>query len=375
MKAIADRPQHVVHVLYRFAAGGLENVLVQIINGLPRSAFRHTLVVLTEADPAFAARIERDDVEIICLHKPPGQPFGLYPSMFRLLRRLQPDVVHTCNIAALEFMPVAWLARVPLRIHAEHGWDIADPDGSNVRYRMLRRFYARFVNRVVTVSELLQTYWATRIGLSSERLQLIPNGVDCMRFRPRRIDDPLPNGWPFRRGEHYVIGTVGRLEPIKNHRLLVDAFIELAALPGNEALRLAIVGGGPLREPVTKQMREAGMEERLWLPGSRADIPDILRALDCFVLPSLAEGTSCTLLEAMSVELPIVATAVGGNVDLLQDGRYGYLVPSDDVTRLVAAIAESRTIETRGLAARQAVLELYGLDRMLARYQTLFASP
>jgi glycosyltransferase involved in cell wall biosynthesis len=196
-----------------------------------------------------------------------------------------------------------------------------------------------------------------------------------MRFRPRRIDDPLPNGWPFRRGEHYVIGTVGRLEPIKNHRLLVDAFIELAALPGNEALRLAIVGEGPLREPVTKQMREAGMEERLWLPGSRADIPDILRALDCFVLPSLAEGTSCTLLEAMSVELPIVATAVGGNVDLLQDGRYGYLVPSDDVTRLVAAIAESRTIETRGLAARQAVLELYGLDRMLARYQTLFASP
>lgn len=369
------RRVHVVHVLYRFAAGGLENVLVQLINGLPQAQFRHTLIALTSVDEAFARRITRTDVEIIALNKGPGQPFALYPRMYRLLRRLRPDVIHTCNIAALEFMPVAALAGVPRRIHAEHGWDIADPDGSNTRYRTLRRWYVRCVHQVVTVSSQLQAYWATRIGLRAERLQLIPNGVDCDRFRPRRAEDPLPEAWPFRRGEHHVVGTVGRLEPIKNQALLVEAFILVATRPGNEALRLAIVGDGPLRAAVAARMREAGLEDRLWLPGSRTDIPDILRALDCFVLPSLAEGTSCTLQEAMATGLPIVATDVGGNAELLDHGRYGRLVPSEDVSALAAALDAGCVDQDCGAAARQSVQDLYGLDKMLMRYQTLFTSP
>lgn len=369
------RRVHVVHVLYRFAAGGLENVLVQLINGLPHAQFRHTIIALTSVDEAFARRITRSDVEVIALNKSPGQPFALYPRMYRLLRRLRPDAIHTCNIAALEFMPVAALAGVPRRIHAEHGWDIADPDGRNTRYRTLRRFYARFVHQVVTVSSQLHAYWATQIGLGAERLQLIPNGVDCDRFRPRRADDTLPEGWPFRRGEHHVVGTVGRLEPIKNQALLVEAFIRLATQAGKDALRLAIIGDGPLRAAVAARMREAGLEDRLWLPGSRSDIPDILRALDCFVLPSLAEGTSCTLQEAMAVGLPIVATEVGGNAELLQQGRYGRLVPSNDAIALAAAIDAGCADQDSGAAARQSVQALYGLDKMLMRYQMLFASP
>ena len=102
------RPRHIVHLIYRFAAGGLENVIVQLVNGLPRESFRHTIVALTTVDPSFVQRIERDDVEIIAMAKPPGQPFRLYPKMYALFNRLRPDVLHSCNLAALEFQPVAW---------------------------------------------------------------------------------------------------------------------------------------------------------------------------------------------------------------------------------------------------------------------------
>jgi len=369
-------PIHVVHLLYRFAAGGMENVLVQLINHLPHDQFRHTVVALTTADPAFIARIERGDVEIIALDKPPGQPFRLYPKVFALLRRLRPDVLHSCNLAALEFAPVAALAGVPRRVHAEHGWDVADPDGSNPRYRFIRRACKPFVSQFVAVSAQLHAYLAAVIGVAPGRLQLIPNGVDTERFHPRQADETAPPEYPFQRGRHHVIGTVGRLEPIKNPLLLAEAFIRLVQKLGaaGDDLRLVMVGNGPLAEAVRQRLYDASLAERLWLPGTRADIPAILRALDCFVLPSLAEGTSCTLQEAMATALPIVVTDVGGNRDLLQQGQLGTLVPSNDAAALAEAMRQAlgQIQQHAGAAARAHIEEHYALPVVIDRYRQLF---
>jgi sugar transferase (PEP-CTERM/EpsH1 system associated) len=373
------RPLHVVHLLYRFAAGGMENVLVQLINHLPRDGFRHTVVALTEAEPGFVARIDRDDVEIVALHKPPGQAFGLYPQVFRLFRRLRPDVLHSCNLAALEFAPIAALAGVPRRIHAEHGWDVADPDGSNPRYRFLRRIYRHFVHRFIAVSTDLHDYLRDAVGVASDRLRLIPNGVDTARFRPRQESDAPPQYYPFNRREHWVVGTVGRLEPIKNQTLLAEAFVRLVSELGTagDGLRLAIVGEGPLAAPVRQRLEEAGLADRLWMPGTRSDIPELLRAFDCFVLPSLAEGTSCTLQEAMATALPIIATDVGGNRRLLGDGAFGTLVRGGDPALLAGAMGEAfarrSTPSAQPAAAREWVEREYALPVVMAHYRALFA--
>lgn len=366
-----------MHLVYRFATGGLENVIVQLINGLPPARFRHTVVAISEADAAFAARITRPDVEVIALHKPPGHPFKLYPQVYRLLRRLKPDVLHSCNLASMEFAPVAALARVPLRVHAEHGWDVGELGGQNSRYRFLRRLYKPFVHEFIAVAEPQKDYFRHRLGVAPAHLHFIPNGVDTGRFRPRQDNDALPVGFPFRRGQHWVIGTIGRQAAVKNPLLLVDAFIQLvqSRAPGTEAMRLAMVGEGPLHEQVLRRIATAGMGDKVWLAGVRADIPELLRAMDCFVLPSLSEATSCTLQEAMATALPIIATQVGGNAALLEEGRYGSLIPSDDVAALAAALLKQYGLRTESghLATRASIIQRYGLDDVLARYGALFS--
>lgn len=367
---------HVVHLIYHLGTGGLENVVVQLINHLPRESFRHTVIAITDIDPAFAARVDTGSVDLIALKKPPGQPFFLFPQVYRLLRKLRPNIVHSCNLAALEFTPVAALARVPLRVHAEHGLDIGEIRGKRSRYRMLRKLYNPFVSRYIAVSTE-QAALCKQAGVAPERVHLIPNGVDTARFRPRRTGDAAPDGFPFQPGHHWVIGTVGRQADIKNPMLLVEAFVTLvqSGEAGAERARLALVGDGPLNKQIAARMRQAGMESLLWLPGVRSDVPDILRALDCFVLPSLSEGTSCALQEAMASSLSVVATAVGGNADVLEHGRCGDLVPSGDVQALASQLLKNCQAgigNPQRAAALASVQERYSLDRVIQRYSEVF---
>src|SRR6478735_2635980 len=146
--ASGDRRPLIAHVVYRFDVGGLENGVVNLINQLPRESYRHAVVALTEVTD-FSERIRRDDVEFVALNKRPGPGVRLFPRLFRLFRDLQPDVVHTRNLAALEASVPAWLAGVPVRIHGEHRRDIGDLDGSNRTYRRVRRVYRPFVTHYV----------------------------------------------------------------------------------------------------------------------------------------------------------------------------------------------------------------------------------
>lgn len=373
----AKRKRRIVHVMYSFGIGGLENVIVQLINRLPTDDFEHVVLSLTTISE-FRNRISQPDVRFIALEKPPGHALALYPKIYNLLRDLKPDMLHTCNLAALEIVPLAWLARVPFRVHAEHGWDAHDPDGRSQKYRFLRRIYKPFVSHYVAVSKDIADYLLGPIGVPSSRLALIPNGVDTSDFAPKGQEMTPPPSCPFSPGRHWLIGTVGRLQTVKNQQLLARAFIELLhTYPDTlQRCRLIIVGEGPLRNEIESVLAEAKVEHLAWLAGARNDISAILPSLDCFVLPSMAEGTSCTLQEAMSCGLPVVATAVGGTPDLVVNGVTGYLVPSGDVKAMTAAIwkmySEPIRTEAMGASARLHALANFALSAMIERYAGLF---
>ncbi|HND14067.1 MAG TPA: glycosyltransferase, partial [Pseudomonadales bacterium] len=182
----------------------------------------------------------------------------------------------------------------------------------------------------------------TTVGVPVVRVRQIYNGVDQQRFHPRGTTRPqlLPQG--FLPEDAVVIGTVGRLAEVKNqlsllravHRIL-QARPELAS-----QLRLVIVGDGPLAARIAQAVTELGLDALVWLPGDRHDIPELLQCMDLFVLPSLGEGISNTVLEAMASGLPVIATDVGGNPELVRDGWNGRLVRVADDAALATAIGE-----------------------------------
>lgn len=376
MSQLRDTRPLVVHVMYRFDTGGLENGIVNLINHMPHQSYRHAILALTEITD-FRQRIQRDDVEFIALKKKPGHGFWLYPKLFRLFRRLRPAIVHTRNLGALEVSVAAWAAHVPVRIHGEHGWDVGDFDGSSVKYQRVRRLYRPFVTYYLALSQQLAQYLADKIGISGNRMTQVYNGVDTERFRPAQGHERIA-GCPFDSRDHWIIGTVGRMQTVKDQRMLAKAFIralkqrpELAA-----RVRLVMIGEGPLRQECIDLLADAGVADLAWLPGERSDVPEIMRGLSCFALPSLAEGISNTILEAMSSGLPVIATRVGGNADLVDDEVTGVLVPAADPEAMAARIVELAGSPEKACAmgrrGRQEAESRFSLQSMMENYRNVY---
>ena len=367
----------IAHIIYRLDVGGMENGIVNLLNAMPTARYRHAIVCLTEYSD-FRFRIRRSDVDYYALHKRPGKDPVVYWRLWRLLRRLRPDIVHTRNLPALDALPVAALAGVPARVHGEHGREITDLDGTRFKYKLLRQILRPLAQRYIALSCDLENWLHDGIGVSAHQLVRIYNGVDVERFRPtegRRA--PLPRAG-FAANDDIVIGTVGRMQIVKDQLTLTRAFLRLLELaPAQRAkLRLVVVGDGPLQQECRSLVARAGAQSLCWFAGTRNDIADILQGLDIFVLPSLAEGISNTILEAMASALPVVATRVGGNPELVADGTTGTLVPATDPEAMAHALAtyvqDPNLRRRHGQAGRERVEHDFGLAAMVDGYLAVY---
>jgi sugar transferase (PEP-CTERM/EpsH1 system associated) len=332
---------------------------------------------LTDIDAGFAARIQRPDVQMLALHKPPGQGIWQFPKLFRVFRALRPAIVHTRNLGALEAQVPAWAAGVAGRVHGEHGRDADDVHGTNRRHILMRRVYRHFVHQHIALGGELASYLRASVGVPEAQLTAIYNGVDHQRFSPAAQRQPIP-GCPFTDPALWLVGTVGRMQTVKAQPLLAQAFVQLLQQQPAlcETLRLVMVGDGALRAACEAILQQAGLAHLAWLPGARDDVPDVMRGLDCFVLPSLAEGISNTILEAMACGLPVLATHVGAASELLVEGQTGRLVPAGDVQALadgLRQLALSRGgARAMGQAGRLRVEQHFSLPAMVAAYQTVY---
>lgn len=374
---IANELPLVVHIVHRFDIGGLENGIVNLINHSPARRYRHAIVALTECNTAFVGRLHAPTaVPCYSLHKRPGHDIRLYWRLFKILRALRPALVHTRNLATLETQVVAWIACVRGRIHGEHGRDIHDMDGTNRRYQRLRRLIQPLVQRYIPLSRDLEHWLLRVVGVPPEKIAPICNGVDHQRFQPRSTT--RVSCWSGMDEASIVIGTIGRMQAVKDQVNLARAFIHLvAAVPAwRTRLRLVMIGAGPLREQAISLLTEAGIADLCWLPGARDDTPEVLRSFDIFVLPSRAEGISNTILEAMSTGLPVVATHVGGNSELVLENATGFLVPPNDPVALAQAIEvyvrDEHLRHVHGRAGRARIEAEFTLQGMVARYFDIY---
>lgn len=361
----------ILHILHSFNMGGLENGVVNLINNSDPDIFSHELCCIARSGNA-EKRLKRH-IDIYEMHKREGNDWRMIPRLFGLIKERRPDIVHTRNWGAVDGILAAKLAGVSTVIHGEHGWNMDDPRGQNLKRRIVRKLLSGGVDRFVAVSEDIKNWMVNSVGIKGSRVATILNGVDTDKFCPGNKEDArIKLGFL---NDEVIIGTVGRLDPVKDQGLLLRAFAMLNH--GQKNLRLVLVGDGPERNRLESVRDSLVCRDHILFLGERNDVDNVLKALDIFVLPSKSEGISNTILEAMATELPVIATAVGGNPELVQDGHAGRLIPPDNCDALVDALnfyidQSPHLVTVHGRNAREKAVRDFSLDRMVMEYDALY---
>jgi len=370
----ADRtPIRVLHVLLSLEPGGLENGVVNVINRLDRTRFESSVCCLKRAGE-FARRIDDPRVVIHEMDWRGGNDPRLALRLASLLRRTRPHIVHTRNVEPFFYgFAGAKLARAQALVHSEHGRKF---DDRPARFAV-QRWMSRHTDAIFAVSGQLKTDLVKHIGLPESDIEVLHNGVDLSRFdvadraAPHaRERDALRLEWGVPDGA-LVVGSVGRLVAVKNYALLLRA----VAASGLD-VHVVLAGEGPERAALTALAARLGIAGRVHLLGHSNDVDRVLRAFDVFVLPSLSEGMSNTLLEAMAAGVPPVASAVGGNGEIVRDGVDGLLFASDDQAGLANALAGLCADADRrarlAAAARERVQSTFDIRHMVERYEQFY---
>lgn len=366
----AGNPIRIAHVLPSFHIGGQERVALDLAR--THRSQGHEVVAFSIDRPPEGKLGEAFRAAGVPTRNVPRRGPGVDPTLvFRLafaLAREGIDLVHTHNPMALVYgAPAGKLARAAV-VHTKHG---ENPE-THGRRIVFRRALSVFADAFVAVSTTTAGSARESRDVQESKLRVIPNGIDVSRFgmegaarsEVRRELGIAEDAW--------VIGTVGRLASEKNQVLLVKA---LAGLLGEHS-RLVIVGDGPEAGAIARAVGEAGLQPWVHLTGARADVARFLEAFDVFALPSLSEGLPLVVLEAMASGLPVVASAVGGIPDVVEEGATGTLVSPGNVEELRAGLLElagDRALaRMRGARAREVARARYSLDTMAGSYMELY---
>jgi glycosyltransferase involved in cell wall biosynthesis len=351
--------QRVAHVTLSLDVGGQEKLLVEFARHADHARFALTFVSLTGRGK-LADMLESLGCRVLALEEPPGLRPGMVWRLRRLFRAERFDVVHTHDDKPLLYAgPAGWLARVPRHVHTHHHGFVPQ---IGRRQRRLVSWAARLVDPFVCVSHDSARYAAEQ-GISTRRLRVIWNGIDL---------DSFPYHGPQLGGPAV---TVARLSPEKDIQNLLHAVRQVAdALP---EFRLEVAGDGPCRDELVRLAGELDLGDHVRFLGEVRDVPALLGRASLFVLPSQSEGISLTVLEAMARGLPVVTTLVGGNPEVIEDGRTGLLVPARDPVALARGIfhlaGNHGQAQLIGRAARQRVETHFDVRRMVAQYEALYA--
>jgi sugar transferase (PEP-CTERM/EpsH1 system associated) len=372
--AVSSGRLRILHVVPRLGLGGTEHGVLKVMNGLGEKDFEHRICAVRGMDADFASRMKVAARTYSAGTPNPGFQFPLF-RMAKIMKEFRPHIVHTRNFGALEGIAAARLAGVPIAIHSEHGYELETIAGLPLRRRLLCRAFYSMADAVFTVTADLRAYHARQSWLPAGRIQVIYNGVDTERFSPRpderrqtRVEFQIPD-------DRVVLGSVGRLVPIKDHATLLRA-AEVLVRQGKN-IHVLLVGSGPERQKLQAYVAASPeLTRRSTFAGASDRVPQLLNAMDIFVLPSVCEGMSNTLLEAMACGLPIVATAAGGNGEAAEEGRSAHLFPPGDVQALSEAlkqlIDDSRTRAEFSDAARVRALQQFSLAGAIERYRALY---
>ncbi len=350
--SVKDGLVRVCHIITRLDRGGSSDNTLFTVLGLQEKGFESCILKgpgIPGEGPSPLEQIARErGIKIVLLPHLVrsirlSADLRAIGEIYRFLKTGEFDIVHTHSSKAgiLGRLAARW-AKVSVIVHTPHGHIFYGYFGPTVSwiYLQLERWAARFTDRIITLTQRGREEHLSRGVGRPEQYVTIPSGIPLDEFFPdpvrrQRVRDALEI--PL---EAQVVGTVGRLTAVKDQKTLIRAVERLKG--EHPGLIVLLIGDGELRGALEEQVRRLHLQEVVRFLGWRPDVPDLLNALDLFVLCSLNEGMGRALVEAMATGLPAVATSVGGIPDLIEEGVNGCLVPTGDADRLASAI--SRTL-------------------------------
>ena len=362
---------NILHVIHSFNIGGMERGIVNLLNGSTSRNFNHKICCITKSGKS-AQKIKKNNIKIFELRKQQGKNWSFVLRLAQFLKKESPDIVHTRTWGGLDGIIAAKIAKIPIVIHGEHGFVEDDPYGKSIKRRIIRKILSYGVDHYVAVSEDIKQWLMQSVYIKAKSITKIVNGVDTEIFCPFNIEKRLfsSNGINNR----IVVGAVGRLNPIKKHDLFLQAFSKLDHSRYN--LKLILIGDGPQRYLLESLKNKLPHSERMLLLGECDDVRKHYNAMDIFVLPSKNEGMSNVILEAMASGLPVIATSVGGNPELVTHKKTGMLIQPDSSEAIRDSInfyLEHPDIrEVHGTNARLDAVKRFSLPRMVREYEELY---
>ena len=353
----------ILHLLHSLRRGGLERVVASVANGLTRRGWAQAVCCLHDAGPLLEEL--EPGVQVFLLHSPPNDP-SLPFRLRRVYGEFRPEVIDTADFCSWPDATLAALTcRRIRRAHVFHGF-AARPAR---RWRMAGHLLARWTHYLRAVSADLADRASNLYRIPRRRIDVVPNGVDVDHFDRARVTGLLHRRAATDRP--FTCVTTASLTPAKNPLLLVEVARRVG--PG---VHFVWVGDGPLKDEFVRQISRQGVRDSFTLPGSLDEVRPHLAGADAFVLPSRTEALPMCVLEAMAMELPVIATRVGDLEGIIQPAEAGMLVDAGDGAALAAAIEKLRDSSDRrrqmGLRGRAEVIERYSLGRMLDAYQRAY---
>jgi sugar transferase (PEP-CTERM/EpsH1 system associated) len=362
-------PIRIIHIMNALAVAGMEVGVIKLVNRQDPRHFRSIICCLTvameNARPLLDPR-----TTVVVLGKRRGIDANMVVKLVRLFRKERPHIVHSHNWATLLYTVIAAkIARVPVVIHGEHGYE----DQAAIERRLgTKRLLARHVTRLTTVSSNIERLLIDLWKVPPEQVTYIPNGIDLDRFPEGADASGLRSEFGLQPSNR-VLMSIGRFVPVKNFPFLIRSFARVRER--HPEARLLLVGAGD-REGLAALADSLGVGEAVLYPGTRGDVPALLNLADVYVNSSTFEGMSNTILEAMAASRPVVATAVGGNHELVREGETGFLVPSGDeealVDRLHTLLDDDALRSEMGAAARKVVARDHPITRTVDGYNAMY---
>jgi len=358
---------NIIYLIQGLNIGGLEKMVVDLVNNLP-DRYKVTLCCYDNLGILQKKINIKHNVEFI--KRKPGFDLSFIFRLAKYISNNSIDILHVHNNTAFFYGTIAGrLGGAKRIIYTEHGRTGKLSKAATIAQRIL----CKFVSQTVVVSDYLKEVLSDKEGFPNNRLSYIPNGIDDSGFYTCQSKESICNALQINQ-EHKYIGVIARLDPIKNHKLIITSLEYI--VKEHPEVKLLIVGDGPEKNNLHGLVSNLQLKDSVYFLGEREDIPNILSLLDIFILPSFSEGMSITLIEAMAAKLPVIATNVGGNPLIINHLKTGLIVESDnvkDMTENVLKLLNDRKLcKELACEARKDFERQYTVQKMVERYQKLY---